>query len=258
MLEMQGTDQEEERFTGRNKGHRLPVRGEFEIETGADITRYHTVRQDRPDVEFSYFCQALPSVCICDPKQAKVSSVLLITGADIHIRPGITQRQQRETQTVCPLVASRASKDAPCAQTIHSLKTWGSDSLFLNDWSWTFLDDSLKCLSHVAPPLKQYKDFVFWSIQVYSLLDRLRPSALVLAKRCEASHFLQTLSPRAVTAACSMTQDGSRRVCCGLVEPPQDGFLQSNSPFPERRTRIYSHQFNAYRIEQNIVLPVRL
>lgn len=52
----------------------------------------------RADVELSYIHQPLLSLCICDSKQAKVFSVLLITGADIHIRPGITQCQQREIQ----------------------------------------------------------------------------------------------------------------------------------------------------------------
>lgn len=96
MLEIQGAYQKE--FTGHNKGGRLPVREELEIQIRPDITRCHIAWQDRTNMEFSYFHQARLSLCICDSKSAKVFSVLLITGADIHIRPDITQCQQHEIQ----------------------------------------------------------------------------------------------------------------------------------------------------------------
>lgn len=121
-------------FTGHNKGRRPLVREEFKIQMRPDITRCHTARHDRTDVEFSYIHQPLLSVCICDSKQAKVFSVLLITGADIHIRPGITQRQQREIQN-----AQNAS--------VH--------------WWPLRLQKTVRVLSHFIFPNSRFRDSLF-------------------------------------------------------------------------------------------------
>lgn len=134
MLKIQGADQKE--FTGHNKGRRPLLREEFEIQMRPDITRRHTARHDRTDVEFSYIHQPLLSLCICDSKQAKVFSVLLITGADIHIRPGITQCQQREIQN-----AQNAS--------VH--------------WWPLRLQKTVRVLSHFIFPNSRFRDSLFWT-----------------------------------------------------------------------------------------------
>lgn len=151
MLEIQGADQKE-KFTGHNKGTHLLLREEFEIQIRTDIVRCHTARQDRTNVEFSYFHQAHLSVCICDSKPAKVFSVLLITGADIHIRPDITQCQQHEIQNTqnasvhwWPL---RLQKTV-WYSVISFFQTSGSEIHFSKLTDVPFLDYSSNCQSCV-------------------------------------------------------------------------------------------------------------
>lgn len=93
MLEMHEADQTE-RSEETTKVIILSLREESEIPIRPDITRYSRAREDGASVWFSHFHHPPPSVCVCDLKEAKVFSVLLITGADIHIRPDIRQNAQ--------------------------------------------------------------------------------------------------------------------------------------------------------------------
>lgn len=169
-------------FTGHNKGTHLLVREEFEIQIRPDITRCHAARRDRTNVEFSYFHQARLSVCICDCKPAKVFSVLLITGADIHIRADITQCQQHDIQNASvhwwPL---RLQKTVRCSVTSF-FQTTGSKIHFSHLSDGPSLDYSLNCQSSFSG--SHWRNIRFsWCIKVHSLLDRLWSVVPALAKR---------------------------------------------------------------------------